>query len=410
MATALDRVRRHLDRSDGRVDGHDAEAVLAHVVVEGVLFQVAEARGGFDEHDPALGRLVDDLVAIVEQPVPQVERFERGLLLLAEALEPKLLDAALERLVDAVLPEQLQDRADRGHEERGRKLVRKGDGSGWTILRGDPDLECGELLFTVLTAAAATDPDNPVDTSSWAAQRDARDGPAPRSRVQRDHDALALGLRALLDAGALGIRGKRVAHVLVTVPLSSLQGEPGSLPAVAASGAPLPGGLVRRLLCDSRLDPDGPGSGPPGPRGQPHRADPSMRTSATRCTCSGAAGAPAPGARARRAARSSRTMPIPGTGPAPRATATASRSAGAPTRTCTRAAGRSGSGTADSSVPTGGSSAEVTGLRPTRLRRSGRLGDRVRDLWPPLSRAPAAPPAGRPAARPAAPARPGRHR
>jgi hypothetical protein len=43
-------------------------------------------------------------------------------------------------------------------------------------------------------------------------------------------------------------------HVAVTVSLEALHGQPGALPAVSrTTGALLPIGLVRRLLCDSSL-------------------------------------------------------------------------------------------------------------------------------------------------------------
>ena len=122
------------------------------------------------------------------------------------------------------------------------------------MLQGELDLECGELLHTVLTAARATDPDNPADTASWAAQHSDEPGaPAPRSRRQQDHDALKLALRRLLDTGTLGLRDKTCPHLLVTVSLDQLQSRPGALPATTAAGTTLPAGLVRRLLCDSRI-------------------------------------------------------------------------------------------------------------------------------------------------------------
>ena len=179
---------------------------------------------------------------------------EAAFLVLAGHVQPCDLRAALGRLVDALLPLQLQDRADRAHDDRALKLVRKSDGSGWTVLQGDLDLECGELLHTVLTAARATDPDNPADTASWAAQHsDEPSAPAPRSRRQQDHDALKLALRRLLDTGALGRRDKTCPHLLVTVSLDQLERRPGALPATTAAGTSLPASLLQRLVCDSRI-------------------------------------------------------------------------------------------------------------------------------------------------------------
>ncbi len=254
IGQALDRVRRHLDRPDGLIDDQPAEQVLQAVIVDGVLTLVAQARGGDDDTDDELRALGCELDAISATPTTGIARMEAAFLVLAGHLEPGHLRAALGQLVDALLPLQLEDRADRAHRDRGLKLVRKSDGSGWTVLQGDLDLECGELLHTVLTAARATDPANPADTAAWAAQHsDEPSAPAPRSRRQQDHDALKLALRRLLDTEALGLRDKAAPHLLVTVSLDQLTGRPGALPATTAAGTALPARLVRRLLCDSRI-------------------------------------------------------------------------------------------------------------------------------------------------------------
>ena len=80
----------------------------------------------------------------------------------------------------------------------------------------------------------------------------ARDA-GPRSLDQQRHDALRNGLRRYLDSGIAGLRDKIAPHIAVTVTLDSLHHTPGSLPAVAASGARIPRSLVRRWLCDSAV-------------------------------------------------------------------------------------------------------------------------------------------------------------
>ncbi len=282
VATALDKLRRHTDRPDGLVDGQPGELAVRNVIVDGVLAMLAEARGGLGDDDRQLPALLAELTVIADLPGSQLGRLELALLLLAQHLEPGQLEQALDRLVDALLPQQLTDRCESAHAQRAFKMIRSYDGTGWQVSRGQLDAECGELLFTVLAAARATDPDNPADTAAWASRRriDAgvpADDPdveprAPRSKVQRDHDALALGLRALLDSGALGTRGKAVPHLLITVPLATLNNEPGAPPAVAASGASIPAPLARRWLCDSQLTRLVLSLG--GHRDQPHPADP----------------------------------------------------------------------------------------------------------------------------------------
>ena len=119
--------------------------------------------------------------------------------------------------------------------------------------------EIGELVHTVLTAAMATDPDNPMDTAKAEELR--AEGLDPyedgcvvvRSRPQRMHDALKLALRSLLESGALGTRGKHVPQVAVTISESALHNVPGALPGRTASGALWPANLVRRMICDSAI-------------------------------------------------------------------------------------------------------------------------------------------------------------
>ena len=254
IGQALDKLRRHLDRPDGQLDDQDAEQVLGAVIIDGVLSLAAAAHGGYDDPDPALAELTDQLIAIAATPTTGLARIEAAFLVLAGHVQPGDLRAALGQLVDALLPLQLEDRADRAHHDRALKLIRNSDGSGWTVLQGELDLECGQLLHTVLSAARATDPDNPTDTTAWTAQHsDEPTAPAPRSRRQQDHDALKLALRRLLDSGALGQRDKTAPHLTVTVSLDQLHGRPGALPATTTTGTAIPQTLLRRWLCDSRI-------------------------------------------------------------------------------------------------------------------------------------------------------------
>ncbi|HEU0103804.1 MAG TPA: hypothetical protein VFR07_15900, partial [Mycobacteriales bacterium] len=76
-----------------------------------------------------------------------------------------MLRDGLDRLVEAVTPQRLEDAAARAHDSRGFKMVLRSDGSGYTVTRGDLTLELGEYLAAVLAAQRATDPDNVVDTA-----------------------------------------------------------------------------------------------------------------------------------------------------------------------------------------------------------------------------------------------------
>jgi len=267
IAAAMATVRRYLDRPAGLIDGADGHEVITNVVVDGVRQLVCEAHAGLDDDDPRLSALTAELVAIATRPSSQTDRLEAGFLVLAGRVEPHALTLALGRLLDAVLPLQLQARSTDSHDRRGFTLRRNSDGAGWTITDGELDDECGELLFTVLTAELAVDPDNPADTADYAALREQgwTDGdplPAdqhggcddgPRSTRQRRHDALAHALRRLLDTAGTTRRGKAVPHLHVTVDVATLDGAPGALPARGASGASLPLSLARSWACDSAL-------------------------------------------------------------------------------------------------------------------------------------------------------------
>ncbi len=263
IARALSTLRRHLDHSNGLIDGQPAEQALTGVIEHGVRNLVCQALGGLPDDDPRLTRLTEGLRTIAHPPFPksQARRLEAAFLLLATQLEPAQLPRALATLVDALLPAELEKRAADAHTDRGLALTLNPDGSGWTITRGDLDLELGELLHTVLTATMATDPDNPTDTAAfeqlraagWQSGDDLPPCDRPRSLAQRRHDALALALRAVLDTGSLGQRDKTAPHLAITISLDTLHDQPGALPAVASSGARVPASLARRWACDSAI-------------------------------------------------------------------------------------------------------------------------------------------------------------
>ncbi len=256
--TALGKVRRSLDRLDGMLDGQPQEQVLLAVITRGVPDLIGEAHGGLEDDDARLTTLIAELTRICFEPVSASARLEAAFVVLALHLEPEQLRPALARLVDALLPVRLQEQSDRAYAERGLTLMRNPFGSGWFLPDHDLDDETGELLWTVLHAQMATDPDNPADTAAAQGRHEEpveklHDGTGPRSLKQRRHDALKLGLRALLDSRALGARDKAVPHIAVTVGLDALHDLPGALPAIGASGQRLPIGLVRKWLCDSAL-------------------------------------------------------------------------------------------------------------------------------------------------------------
>lgn len=266
LQQALSRLAPHVDRQDGLIDGQPGDEALYGVIVDGVRGQVCEARGGFAaDDDLELLGLVERLEAVYASPFAQLARLEAAFLVLAAHVEAGSLTRALATLVDALLPAQLEERARRGEQDRAFSMTPSPGGAGW-LVKGELDLECGELLHTVLQAELTRDPDQPVDTDLAARLReqglDPYDGddtfglPAcarPRSRRQKLHDALKRGLSRYLESGLGGSHDKMPVSIVVTVPAATLDGRPGASPARGGSGAALPLTLVRQWACDSSL-------------------------------------------------------------------------------------------------------------------------------------------------------------
>ncbi|MEO6204769.1 MAG: DUF222 domain-containing protein, partial [Mycobacteriales bacterium] len=76
---------------------------------------------------------------------------------------------------------------------------------------------------------------------------------APRTMLQRRHDAFAAILRDWLGSGIAGVRDKAVPHISVRIGADALAGLPGAMPAIGGSGRTLPRALVRHWLCDSAI-------------------------------------------------------------------------------------------------------------------------------------------------------------
>lgn len=261
VAIAVDKVRSHLDARDGRIDGLPAEDVLDGVILRGVPQLYGQSLGGVDDSDLRLRQLLSELVAIQTGGGAQVDRIEAAFVALAVRVEKSLLKPALDELVDALLPQQLEDRAEQVHEERGAVLIRNLDGVGGR-LEVELDAEGFEVASAAVTAKMATDPENVDDTAAAAALRnegldiyeDLPSGrPRPRTILQRRHDAFVSLMKDWLSSGSAGRRGKVAPQVFVRVGLDTLHGAPGALPGVGGSGQRLPLSLVRHMLCDSAV-------------------------------------------------------------------------------------------------------------------------------------------------------------
>lgn len=122
VTKALASLRRHVDRPDGLIDGQPGTEVVTAVVVDGIRQLVCEARAGLADSDPLLVWLTASLAEIANRPVSELARLEAGFVLLARHIGPALLPSALGRLVDAVLPNELERKAADGHAQRGLGL------------------------------------------------------------------------------------------------------------------------------------------------------------------------------------------------------------------------------------------------------------------------------------------------
>ncbi len=260
IGRALDKVRGFLDRHDGLIDGLPGDEVIEGVVYRGVTALVTESMGGLDDNDPRLIALLAELRAIVDAPASQIDRLEAGFVALGKRVEGRLLPSCLEQLVDALLPVQLEERASRTHDNRALALQRNDSGHGGR-LEADLDDEVFELLHTALAAALRNDPDRPADTAAAALLRAEGVDPygegvvdgAPRTMLQRRHDAFGTVLRDWLGSGVAGERDKALPQILVRVSAEALDRVPGSLPAVGGSGRSLPLLAVHTWGCESAL-------------------------------------------------------------------------------------------------------------------------------------------------------------
>jgi hypothetical protein len=262
LQRALSKLRQHVDRPDGRIDGQDGEQALCGVIVNGVTLLAGAACGGLAEDDPRIVQLHTTLTDVVSAPLPQLTRLETAFLHYARWASGDLLRRGLAELVDALLPNELEKRSREAENARGFEVRRHTDRQGSRV-SGDLDDEATEYLLVLLNAAEAMDADNPVDTRAAATLREQGLDPydpdlpistdRPRGKAQRLHDAFKLLLKRSIDSGALGSSGKQPVHVGITISNAALHDQPGAMPPRTDSGRTIPLSLARRWLCDSAI-------------------------------------------------------------------------------------------------------------------------------------------------------------
>ena len=282
VASALLALAPHLDKPDGLIDGQPADEVIT-AVVDNTVELVAGGRAGMPDDDPLLAELDAEAAAILSSGGSQLQQLEQAFTLLARRLPDDALRVALAQQRDALLPNELERRAQSQYERRGLRIEPRLDG-----LPGDviitPDHEVFELLWTLLHATTTHDPTNANDTRAKAAQPVDHDDPErhdpllrdlqqdlndalndaedddraaavqrPRSKAQRLHDALKLILQQHLAAGLAGSTDRAPVAIAVTLPSTLLDGRPGSLPGRGRSGTSLPKSLLRQWWNDAAV-------------------------------------------------------------------------------------------------------------------------------------------------------------
>lgn len=281
-ASALLSLAPHVDQPDGLIDGQPAREVIA-AVVDNTVELVAGGRAGIPEDDPLLAALEAEAAAILALGGSQLHQLDQAFTMLARELANDALRVALAQQRDALLPNELERRAQSQSDRRGLRIEpRLDDLPGDVVIT--PDHELFELLWTLLHATATHDPTSADDTKAKAAHPVDHDDPdkhdplvrdlqqdlsdvlndaedddraagvrRPRSKAQRLHDALKLILEQHLAAGLTGSTDKAPVAVAVTLPSSLLEGRPGSLPGRGASGTIIPKSLLRQWWNDATV-------------------------------------------------------------------------------------------------------------------------------------------------------------
>ena len=265
VGKALKKLRPHLDRDDGLIDGQPAAEVIPAVVAN-IVRLISSARLGLRDDDPLLAELLAKVEEILAAPDSDLGKLEIAFSLMARYIPLRHLPGALAEQVDALLPTELEEKSERSRQTRDMRLDRERAFGGGRITVQATD-ELMELAETVLAAEVRRDPENPADTEAKREHRQRSlhgdvldpdpegDGDVrfPRSRGQRLHDALLLVLQRYLAHGLAGTHNKAPVTVTVTLPIENLEKRPGALPAKSGNGRRLPVSLVGRWWCDASV-------------------------------------------------------------------------------------------------------------------------------------------------------------
>ena len=203
------------------------------------IYPVAAAAQSEGAISAAHARIVVDTVEKLPDAVrvEHEERVERDLVDLARRFDPNALAKAARHVTELLDPDGLLKDLDYRHRVRHLDFHRRSDGSAH--IEGELDVECAEVLATVLQCLGAPKP--------------AVDGtPDPRTAGQRRHDALLDGLKLVLRARLMPTTAGVTTTVLVIADPDALATGHGL--AETGTGAVIPATEARRWASsDSRF-------------------------------------------------------------------------------------------------------------------------------------------------------------
>src|SRR6266496_324772 len=204
-----------------------------------VTAAVRQGEIGF-EHATVLARTATEVGAATVAPSPQLQAeaarlVERDLLDRARQVDPGRLRERARQFRNQVDSEGAHAAFLRAHARRRLSLAELPD--GMVTVEGLLDPEGGALLRTALEQLM----------------------PPPRrgevsNAVQRRADALVEVSRRVLDARPASTAAGRRPHLIVTVPVATLEGRKGAPGAqLGSTGAVVPAAVAQRLACDAML-------------------------------------------------------------------------------------------------------------------------------------------------------------
>jgi hypothetical protein len=206
-----------------------------HVRVARMLPSLPETEAAFTTGDISYSHAAQMVELARTTSITDAQAAEATLLPLALASHPSHLRTAVMRVRYCLDPDGSVKDLNKLYERRYVDLVETLGGM-W-MLQGSLDPEAGAKLKTALDAIMGP-----------PAQHD------PRSRQQRQADALVEMADQLMAADILPTRGRRRPQVNVTVDLKTLQGQPGSQPAdMDGTTTPMPAETAQRLACDGEI-------------------------------------------------------------------------------------------------------------------------------------------------------------